>query len=156
MIHPFILLQIEVLGVSLPWRGVFTNEGSGAQLVKLSGKNQVEKNSSVLESDANPLSDASLSSGNVSSSVQQGASTNPWADLLTGGDMFTDPISESVTNDALYEGGHPLDFLDQAVIEYGATETNHEASPSRERRPSDSGSHEYINLLKSLTGSHKV
>ncbi|KAL5784249.1 hypothetical protein ACOSQ2_006641 [Xanthoceras sorbifolium] len=146
--------EIEVLGVSLPWRGVFTNEGSGARLIELAKKIQVENKPFMSSSDANPFSDASLSNENVTKSVQQGASANPWVDLLTGGGTFSDPVCEPVVSNVVYEGDNVLDFLDDAVVEYRAAETDHKASPTEDGRPPDSGTHQYINSLKSLAGPH--
>ncbi|KAK3204241.1 hypothetical protein Dsin_018287 [Dipteronia sinensis] len=146
--------EIEVLGVSLPWRGVFTNEGPGARLIEIAKNIQVESNPFMSSSDTNPFTDASLSKENVSKSVQQGASADPWVDLLTGLGTFSDPDCEPVASNVVYEGDNLLDFLDQAVVEYHAPETDHKASPTQDGRPPDSGTHQYINCLKSLAGPH--
>ncbi|KAJ0092940.1 hypothetical protein Patl1_26812 [Pistacia atlantica] len=146
--------EIEILGVSLPWRGVFSQEGPGAGILELAKKIQKQPNSLLSSSDTNPYVDTSLSNEKVSTSVQQNASANPWADLLTGGDTFSDPAYEPVTRNVEHEGNDLLDFLDQAVVEYHGTETDHKAPSKQGERPPDRGAQQYINCLKSLAGSH--
>lgn len=104
----------------------------------------------------NPFVDASPSNEKLSTSVQQNALANPWADLLTGGDTFCDPVFELVTRNVLHEGNDLLDFLDQAVVEHHGAETDHNSSSKQGERHQDSGTHQYINCLKSLAGSHMV
>ena len=106
-------------------------------------------------SDTNPLSGTSLSNETVSTSAKQG-SANDWVDLLTGGDAFSESISQPVTENAANEGGGLLDFLDQAVVDYPGPETDHKSSTSQDGRPQESGTQKYINCLKSLAGPHMV
>ena len=106
-------------------------------------------------SDTNPLSGTSLSNETVSTSAKQG-SANDWVDLLTGGDVFSESVSQPVTENAAYEGDDLLDFLDQAVVDYHGPETDHKSSTSQDGMPLENGSQKYINCLKSLSGPHKV
>lgn len=147
--------QIEILGVSLPWRDVFSNEGPGARINELTKKFQKEANPFSHSSDANPFSVTSLSSEIVSPSVKQSSSTN-WLDLLTGEDMFSEPVSQSATQNNVHEGSDFLNFLDEAVIDNRGTETDHKFSSSKDVRPPDSSAQKYINCLKSLAGPQMV
>ncbi|XVE80883.1 hypothetical protein DITRI_Ditri15bG0016800 [Diplodiscus trichospermus] len=148
---PMTLGEVEILGVSLPWNGVFHNEGNGARLTELAKKFKKETNSFLSGSDTNPFSGTSLSSEAVSTSARQG-SANDLVDLLTGGDVFSESISQPVAENVAYEGGDFLDFLDQAVVEYHGPETDHRSSTSQDGRRHESGTQKYINCLKSLAG----
>lgn len=106
-------------------------------------------------SDTNPFSGTSLSSEALSTSVKQGSS-NDLVDLLTGGDLFSESVSQPVTENAAYEGGDSLDFLDHAVVEYHGPQTDHKSSTSQDGRHQESGTQKYINCLKSLAGPHMV
>ncbi|KAJ4723770.1 Phosphoinositide phosphatase [Melia azedarach] len=142
--------EIEILGVSLPWRGVFNNEGPGARLIDLAKKSQKETDSFLSNSAANPFADTSLSNENASTSVQQSGTADPW-DLLTGGDTFSHPLAEPVTRNVVHEGDDLLDFLDQSIVEYRGVETGKSSSTQDGKSP-DSGAQQYINCLKSLAG----
>ncbi|XP_022722014.1 probable phosphoinositide phosphatase SAC9 isoform X1 [Durio zibethinus] len=150
---PMTLGEVEILGVSLPWNEVFANEGNGARLTELAKKFQKETNPFLSGSDTNPFSGTSLSNEAVSTSAKQG-SANDCVDLLTGGDVFPESISQPVTENAAYQGGHLLDFLDQAVVDYHGPDTDHKSSTSQDGRPQESGTQKYINCLKSLAGPH--
>ncbi|KAF4352525.1 hypothetical protein G4B88_013355, partial [Cannabis sativa] len=151
---PMTLGEIEVLGVSLPWRGILTNEGPGAKLVEISKNFQEETNPFLAaSSETNPFSGAS-SHETVSTSVQPSASSNDWVDLLTGGESFSDHVAQPVTvNTTLDQGSDLLDFLDQAVVEYhGVAESDKKVLPSQDSKTSASSSEQYISCLKSLAG----
>jgi hypothetical protein len=146
------LLQIEIIGVSLPWKGIFTNEGPGATLIELASKKETNPFSSTSES--NPFLSTSTNE-NVTPSVQQSASANLWADLLTGEDSFSEAVSQPSRGNVLNEGSDLLDFLDQSVVEIrGAQDDTY--SSSQDVRPSDSSSQQYITCLKSLVGPTMV
>lgn len=140
--------EIEIIGVSLPWKGIFTNEGPGARLIELASKKETNPFSSTSES--NPFLSTSTNE-NVTPSVQQSASANLWADLLTGEDSFSEAVSQPSRGNVLNEGSDLLDFLDQSVVEIrGAQDDTY--SSSQDVRPSDSSSQQYITCLKSLLG----
>lgn len=145
--------QIEILGVSLPWRGVFTNEGHGARLTELSKNFQKDTHTFLSSLDTNPFLGTSLPNESLSTSVQQGGSANNLVDLLSGEDMFSESVSLPVTKNAIYEGGDLLDFLDQTYVD---ADTDHKSSSSHDGRTPDSFAQKYINFLKSLAGQHMV
>lgn len=147
-----ILLQIEVLGVSLPWRGILTNEGPGATLVEIAKSSQNETNPFLSGSDNTPFSGASPLE-NVSASVQTSAPSKDWVDLLTGVDDFSNHTTQPVTENTVNKGSDLLDFLDQAVVEYhGGAESDKKLSSSQDSKTSVGSSQQYISRLKSLAG----
>lgn len=149
---PMTLGEIEVLGVSLPWRGIFNNEGPGATLIDLTKSVKEETNPFLSGSDTNPFNGSSFHE-NASASVQSSSSGNNWPDLLTGGERLPDHIAQPVTENIVGQGSDLLDFLDQAVVEYhGGAENDKNLSSSGDCRSSVSSSQQYINCLKSLAG----
>lgn len=163
---PLTLGEVEILGVSLPWRGVFSNEGPGARITELAKKTHEESNLFLSSTETNPFSSASLSH-DITPSIQKSDSTN-WLDLLTGDDMFSDPLSQPVMQYDVHEGSdnicsHPLSqtvtqnnlheendllgFLDQAVTEHRGTVADDKLSSSQ-----DSSAQKYINCLKLFAG----
>ncbi|XP_011037364.1 PREDICTED: probable phosphoinositide phosphatase SAC9 isoform X2 [Populus euphratica] len=163
---PLTLGEVEILGVSLPWRGVFSNEGPGARITELAKKTHEESTLFPSSTETNPFSSASLSN-DITPSIQKSDSTN-WLDLLTGDNMFSDPLSQPVMQYDVHEGSdnlfsHPLSqpvtqnnlheendllgFLDQAVTEHRGTVADDKLSSSQ-----DSSAQKYINCLKLFAG----
>ena len=160
-----ILFQVEVLGVSLPWKGIFTNEGPGSRLFEIIDNLPTEHNPFQSALDVNPFGDSALdvnlfgnsalSNEKVSSVAQPDASANLWVDLLTG-DLPSESISQPVTGNSVHEEGGFLDFLDEAVTEHLNDETNSKLISSQHRRHSDNGTQQYINCFKLLAGPNMV
>lgn len=151
---PMTLGEVEVLGVSLPWKRVFTNERSGARLTERAKGSKRETKSSSSGSDINPFIAASFLNETGSSSVQQRASTNNLVDLLTGENIHSESVPQPIEASVPYDGGDPLDFLDQAVVQYHNAETDHRSFSPQDGKHTDSSSQQYTNCLKYLTGSH--
>ncbi|GFY81280.1 sacI homology domain-containing protein [Actinidia rufa] len=153
--------EVEVLGVSLPWKGIFTNEGPGSRLFEIIDNLPTEHNPSQSDLDVNPFGDSALdvnpfgnsalSNEKVSSVAQPDASANLWVDLLTG-DLPSESISQPVTGNSVHEEGGFLDFLDETVTEHLNDETNSKLISSQHRRHSDNGTQQYINCFKLLAG----
>ncbi|KAB5530058.1 hypothetical protein DKX38_020139 [Salix brachista] len=162
---PLTLGEVEILGVSLPWRGVFSNEGPGARITELAKKIHEESNLFLSSTETNPFTSTSLSN-DITQSNQKSESTN-WLDLLTGDDTFSDPLSQPVMQYDVHEGSgnifsHPLSqqvtpnnlheendllgFLDQAVTEHHCTVAGDKLSSQ------DSSAQKYINYLKLFAG----
>uniref|UniRef100_A0A5B7B4H6 Putative phosphoinositide phosphatase SAC9 n=1 Tax=Davidia involucrata TaxID=16924 RepID=A0A5B7B4H6_DAVIN len=148
---PITLGEVEVLGVSLPWRGIFTHEGLGARLCEYVNNGQKETNPFGV--DTNPFT-AALSNEKISPQVQPDASTSLWVDLLTGGDTLSDSISQPVMGNVMHEGGDLLDFLDDAAFQHQTGGTDSKITSSQDGRPSDNGDQQYINCFKFLAGPH--
>ncbi|XP_015578272.1 probable phosphoinositide phosphatase SAC9 isoform X2 [Ricinus communis] len=147
---PLTLGEIEFLGVSLPWGGIYNNQGSGARVAELAKKIQEETNPFLSSTNNNSLSGTCLSAEPVTASIQQSASAD-WLDLLTGGDAFSEPISHPLQQNNIQEGSDLLDFLDNAVVEFHGAETDKKFSSSQDAKPTDSAQ-QYINCLKTLAG----
>ena len=149
-----LLSQIEVLGVSLPWKDVFSKEGHGARLYELAQKFRKETNPFLSALDTNPFA-ASLSNETVPQTVQTDASAN-WLDLLTGESEPSESISQPVRENVMSGGGDLLAFLDNNVTGNKDAEADSMFSTSKDGRASDGGAQKYINCLKSLVGPNMV
>ncbi|GAV86822.1 WW domain-containing protein/Syja_N domain-containing protein, partial [Cephalotus follicularis] len=152
--NPMTLGEIEILGVSLPWCGVFTNEVHGARLTELSKRFHKETNAILSSPDTNPFFGTSLPNKSLSASGQQGGPANNLVDLLSGEDIFSESASQPVMNNVVYNGSESLDFLDQAVVNYRGADTDHKSASSHDERSPDTSAQKYINCLKSLAGPH--
>ncbi|OIV93216.1 hypothetical protein TanjilG_27395 [Lupinus angustifolius] len=146
--NPLTLGEIEILGVSLPWRGVFTNEGTGSRLIEHAKKFQEELNPFLSGSDINPFNPSCTE--NVLPLVQEDSSADLLIDLLSGEDPLPHPLAQPVIENVVYNEGDPLDFLDQAV-EYHSAKSDSKIS-SEGARNSDTSAEQYLKCLKSLTG----
>ncbi|XP_019056722.1 PREDICTED: probable phosphoinositide phosphatase SAC9 isoform X2 [Tarenaya hassleriana] len=151
--NPMTLGQIEVLGVSLPWKEVFANGGTEGRLAQLARKTNEDKNPISSCSDSNPFAATSLQTEALSTPIQQ---QNPFpsdlVDLLTGEIISPDPISQPMVEHVARQDSDLLDFLDQAVVEYHGSETVPSGSSPQGQRPNDSNAQLYLNCLKSLAG----
>lgn len=146
------LSQIEVLGVSLPWKDVFSKEGYGARLYELAQKSQKEINPFLSAVDSNPFAAASLSNETLPQTAQTDASAN-WLDLLTGETKSSESISQTKRENVMYGGGDLLAFLDDAVTGNAADNI---CPSSKDGKASDTGPLEYIHCLTSLVSSNMV
>ncbi|KGN54995.1 probable phosphoinositide phosphatase SAC9 isoform X1 [Cucumis sativus] len=142
--------EIEILGVSLPWRGVFYDEGPGARLSHLTEKNHKEINHFSSGSGTNPFLVPSINE-DLSKSVKTSASADQLVDLLTGEVTFSDTISQPVSGPVVHQRDDLLGFLDQHVGS-NVAEANHKVSSAEDPKVTDSCSQLYINCLVSLAG----
>ncbi|KAI4324378.1 hypothetical protein L6164_023923 [Bauhinia variegata] len=147
---PLTLGEIEILGVSLPWKSVFTNEDLGIRLIEHVKKFQEESNPFLSSPDVNQVNPPSIE--NVTPPVQASTSTDPFVDLLSGGDPLSHPLAQPVTENVVYEESDALDFLDQAVVAHSSAQSDHKNSSSEAGRYSDTKAEQYLNCLGSLTG----
>ncbi|KAF6171493.1 hypothetical protein GIB67_018017 [Kingdonia uniflora] len=154
-----ILSQIEVLGVSLPWKDIFTKEGPGEKFSELLNKIHKETNPLLLcGSGTNPFADGSLSNENVMPSTQPSAPVHNSFDLLSGDFGFSEPISQSEipfsTGNVGSGGNNFLAFLDNAVIDYkdSAPESKSVNLPQDGKSTDDTGVQHYLSCFKALSG----
>ncbi|XP_057957214.1 probable phosphoinositide phosphatase SAC9 [Malania oleifera] len=145
---PITIGEIEVLGVSLPWTGVFTNEDPGARLCDFTKKLQKKTNPCMY--DNNPFLGTSSSKEPASQLEQPNASADLWVDLLTGESTHSESVSQEETQNTMYEGSNFLDFLDN-VVTGNQDDVEVQISSAQDGRASDSAQ-QYINCLKSLAG----
>lgn len=145
--------EMEVLGVSLHWRGIFTNEGHGARLYDIAKKSQKETNPfSSVGSDINPFAEASYDNASQLNS----SANSPLVDLLTGEITRVDAIQQPVRENINYSGGVDLlDFLDGADIQPSHSHGDF-TSPSSQDGKSylDNGAKQYISCFRSLIGQN--
>ncbi|KAK7319802.1 hypothetical protein RJT34_04528 [Clitoria ternatea] len=142
--NPLTFGEIEILGVSLPWRDVFTNEGPGTRLIEHVKKFQEELNPFSSGSDMNPFN-SSLTE-KVSPPKQGGTSADLLIDLLSGEDPLPHPLAQPVAENVVYQDNDPLDFLDESV------EHHHSAKSDCDARYPDTSAAQYLKCLKTLAG----
>lgn len=147
---PLTIGEVEVLGVSLPWKSIFNNEGYGARLRELAKKRHQQLGNFLCSSHASPLSKSSLSSENVQSPTLLNSSSNNWLDLLTGDGTTSDPTPLPVVEKA--DNGSGGSFSDNPFSEHSGNDAGPRSSPSLDMKQSDNGGKQYINCLKSLAG----
>lgn len=163
------IMQVEILGVSLPWRSIFSHEESGSSLIEWLNGNSKEMNPFLTEGDANSI-DAASSNHREASPLQSESSANSFVDLLTGEIVFSDAISQPVAQTAVHESSDLLNFFDDVVsqpvsqgnnnldgvVSQPISPANNNSKMVSSQGPSDNGSQEYIRLFKLLAGPHWV
>lgn len=162
-------MQVEILGVSLPWRSIFSHEESGASLIERLNGNSKEMNPFLTEADTNHL-DASSMNHREASPFQSESSANSFFDLLTGEVVFQDTVSQPVSQTVVHEGSDLLNFFDDVasqpvsggnnnlddVVRQPISQANNNSNIVSSQGSSDNGSQEYIRLFKLLAGPHWV
>ncbi|KAK3001911.1 hypothetical protein RJ639_020737 [Escallonia herrerae] len=143
--------QLEVLGVSLPWRGIFTGEGPGSRLTDHTKVRQKDTNPFLSGIDTNRFG-AALSTDKVPLPLQPDASTNLLGDLLSGEDRPSELISQPVLGNYGHEVGDFLDFLDDDVIQHQDGTNDSKSNSLQGGRPSDNGAQQYIHCFNSVAG----
>ncbi|KAL9240699.1 hypothetical protein vseg_014887 [Gypsophila vaccaria] len=149
---PLTLGEVEVLGVPLPWKGIFTNQGYGARL-REKGK-ECQKQTKTISGLSSQLTDVHVSSKNVQPTVNNSSSSD-WFDLLTGEGTHSDPFTQPVVEKLNNESHDPLSFLDDPLSAHYDEKDVHHSSSSLSVEPSHNGANHYIDCLKSVTSSHK-
>ncbi|XP_027345477.1 probable phosphoinositide phosphatase SAC9 [Abrus precatorius] len=141
--NPLTLGEIEILGVPLPWRDIFTNEGPGTRLIEHAKKFKEELNPFLSDSDSNPFNPSSTEK--VSPPMQEGTSGDLLIDLLSGEEPLPHPLANVVCQER-----DPLDFLDLGV-EYHNAKSDCKVS-SEDARHSDTNAEQYLKCLRTLAG----
>ncbi|CAN6468275.1 unnamed protein product [Victoria cruziana] len=132
---PLTLGEIEVLGVTLPWKDILAKKGPYFRFIELEDKSQNSTNPFLSNSDAS-LSDAPLFEGStsvcspISSSVLSSTSVSlpHTLDLLTGDFVYSQPSSQPEVQEFTHQvgsGGFPDLLLD------GINEEKHPAQPCK-------------------------
>lgn len=173
---PLWVVQIEILGASLPWSNIFNNKDAGAKFIKHVSEKTQWPDTSVADSDMNGTSNPFLSdsyddgvsaasslNNNVPQLSQPSVVTN-WFDLLTGDVESSQYLSQTEMPNAGEKihstSGDALDFLDNfetASMSVAASKVYAQSQDENHEGPDRSGStQKYINLVKSLLGSQKV
>ncbi|KAL0914723.1 hypothetical protein M5K25_015096 [Dendrobium thyrsiflorum] len=158
---PLTIGEIEVLGVSLPWRDIFSKCGLGAKFIKIAGP---KEHSSLIinqhEAFSNPFYDSLPKNNTAPSSnggllkLSQPNIASHAVDLLTGDPVLSHSISlpefSSTTEQTIPQSGS-LDFF------HSPTPDRHpsaEPTESQENFNNDHGdTKSYIKILKSFTSN---
>ncbi|XP_047334553.1 probable phosphoinositide phosphatase SAC9 isoform X2 [Impatiens glandulifera] len=152
---PLTLGEVEILGVSLPWKQILENDATSTRFHEIEDDSQTTANPFLSDSDTNPFGAAtSLSNETVSSSILSDASTSDWLDLLTGNSLISESTSEPVVTRNVHEEDNDiLNFLDQPATNLnGGTDSGMTLPQSA--RSLENGAQEYINSFKQLAGSN--
>ncbi|KAL2920819.1 putative phosphoinositide phosphatase SAC9 [Bienertia sinuspersici] len=130
-------LEVEVLGASLPWQSVFTNEGHGARLREQAKNSQKQTNTFLPGPHTSAVGGASLTSEKLQQKSLPNTSSSDLLDLLTGDVTLVNPFAN-------------------AVNEHHDDEAGSQPSPTVDVKAADNSSKQYINCLKTLTGPQMV
>ncbi|KAG0466226.1 hypothetical protein HPP92_017806, partial [Vanilla planifolia] len=163
---PLTLGEIEVLGVSLPWKDIFDDSAHAAKFMKITQEGKMDNKVSVNdqhESFANPVFD-SLTRNNIDGSFSSGVSPNPaqsnftshGIDLLTGDTLLSHPLSlvecSNTTRETKAESGNLLGFFDTSSFTLATDPSNQ----SQDIVNSAKGNTErYINIFKTCASNKR-
>lgn len=161
---PLTLGEIEVLGVALPWRDIFSKSGVGAKFIKIAGSTGY--NSFIIsqhEAFSNPFYDSlpknkiavSSSNGGLSKLSQPNIGSHA-VDLLTGDPILPHSISlpefSSTVEQTTPHSGNRFDFFHNPTP--GQHSTADTPTESRDRYDNSHGdTTTYINIFKSFASS---
>ncbi|XP_074320101.1 putative phosphoinositide phosphatase SAC9 [Silene latifolia] len=151
---PLTLGEVEVLGVPLPWKGIFTNQGHGGRLSEKAKKFQ-KQTKTLFSGHSRTSGDVSVSSVNVQPTVHNSLSNN-WLDLLTGDGTHSDPITQPVIEKLDSDNKDILSFLDNPLSESYDNKDGSQSPSSLGGQSSQNGAKHYIDWLKSLTGAQMI
>ncbi|XP_024985073.1 probable phosphoinositide phosphatase SAC9 isoform X1 [Cynara cardunculus var. scolymus] len=142
---PITLGEVEILGISLPWRDLFASDGPGMRLWE--HINKVKKDTNPLPSDVNSNPFAVSLTNDVLPPAKSEKSTSTWVDLLSGDDIISGSISQPVPEAALHDP-----FLNPF---HDHDEANDSPKVSvQDKVPTECGPQQYISCYKMLTASH--
>ncbi|KAL9177395.1 hypothetical protein ABFS82_01G055700 [Erythranthe guttata] len=147
---PMTLGEVEILGVSLPWRSLFSHGDGAARFIEHVNGQTKEINPFLSETNSNTLA-AVVTNDRKPPSLQSESSAIPLIDLLTGEVILPDSNSQPVAESVVHEGSDLLDFLDDVVTQPVSGGMNQSKNVSSQG-PSDNGSQQYIRLFKLLAG----
>lgn len=141
---PITLGEVEILGISLPWRDLFASGGPGMRLW--------EHVSKVKEEDTEPFtSESDVNSNNnpfgVSAApppVQSQKSSGTWVDLLSGDDILSQPVQETAFHDPFLNPFHGDDDPPPPP----------KVVSVQDKVPTETGPQKYISCFKKMTRSH--
>ncbi|KAL8521360.1 hypothetical protein ACS0TY_011765 [Phlomoides rotata] len=148
---PMTLGEVEILGVSLPWKSIFSNEDTGASFIKRLNGHSKDMDPFHTEKNSNPLAGA-ITSYREPASINSVSSANSLVDLLTGEVALPNSISQTVAETVVHEGSDLLSFLDD--VAQPVSDGNNCSKIVSPQEPTDDGSRQYIRLFKLLAGPH--
>lgn len=168
---PITLGEVEVLGVSLPWRDIFTNKGPGVKYLELfhtrqketnpflCGTDMKETNPFLCDSDLSPCDEKSLANKNTLPTAPSSGNVSLRVDLLTGDHLFpetmTQPEMPVVTDDTGSGAVDLTDIFGDSVIDHRVSEADSKFSLSKDEISKDSnGAQRYVDCFRAICGPH--
>ncbi|XP_070006275.1 probable phosphoinositide phosphatase SAC9 isoform X2 [Nicotiana sylvestris] len=139
-----LVLEIEILGVPLPWRFILKHQGSVTRFAEQAETHHDINNPFLTETEHNPFASA------LATDAQANSSANLWVDLLTGESRISDSNRQPVTETVFHGGDDLLDFLDDAIVQQ-PKEAN-SFSKSTSKGPTDNNTQRYLDCFKLLVG----
>ncbi|KAL2470130.1 putative phosphoinositide phosphatase SAC9 [Abeliophyllum distichum] len=146
---PTTIGEVEILGVPLPWRSIFSGEECGTRLCERINTRQ--KSPFLSGTDTDPFNAAATTNNKVPPLVQVDTSANLCVDVLMGGERLSDSISEAVAGTIVHEESDVLDSLDD-VVSQSLIDGNYDSKIISSQGPTDSGTPWYIKCFELLAG----
>ncbi|XP_047317459.1 probable phosphoinositide phosphatase SAC9 [Impatiens glandulifera] len=140
---PLTLGEVEVLGVSLPWKGILRNDST---LHDIEDDSQMTDSPTLSDLDTNH--GATLTNETVSSPVHSDTSSSQRLDLVSGDNR----ISESISEPVITRNVHGDDSDIHNSLGQVRTNVNGRRTLAQIERPSEHAAQEYINCFKQLAG----
>ncbi|KAI3826704.1 hypothetical protein L1987_00756 [Smallanthus sonchifolius] len=139
---PVTLGEVEVLGISLPWRDIFASEGPGLKLWEHVTNIQDKANSFPSKTGSNP--DVFGLTNDVLPPVKCDTSRNTQVDLLSGEDIISKSDSQPMTEISLHDPS--LDMCHDHKEENDSQRISVQA-----KTPTKTGAQHYISCFETLT-----
>ncbi|GJS75716.1 probable phosphoinositide phosphatase SAC9 [Tanacetum coccineum] len=143
-ISPVTLGEVEILGISLPWRDIFASEGPGLRLLERvvdikdeanSFPSKTDKNTNVIASKTDVLAPG------------KSTSTSSQIDLLSGDNVISGSDSQPITEISLQELGY------SSCHDHNA-ENDSQGTSTEDIIQIRKGAEHYINCFETLTALH--
>lgn len=153
--------QVEVLGVSLPWTGIFSNNSIGADFIKLLQENSAKiaklHRSSDVKDSTNPFIDNPTAHASSQSFVQPSLANNVF-DFLSGDYAIPNQLDNSnISRSTELSSGELFDFLDSSAADSHFSASSEVPSELHNESAEESNSIQlYLNIFRSFPEPNKV
>ncbi|OAY64186.1 putative phosphoinositide phosphatase SAC9, partial [Ananas comosus] len=152
---PVTLGEVEVLGVSLPWTGIFSNNSIGADFIKLLQENSAKiaklHRSSDVKDSTNPFIDNPTAHASSQSFVQPSLANNVF-DFLSGDYAIPNQLDNSnISRSTELSSGELFDFLDSSAADSHFSASSEVPSELHNESAEESNSIQlYLNIFRSF------
>ncbi|KAI3511442.1 hypothetical protein L1887_18595 [Cichorium endivia] len=139
---PVTIGEVEILGITLPWREIFASEGPGSRLWER--VNNVK--------DSHPYV-VSLTNDVLPPGKSDTTTTTTGMDLLSGDDIISGTTSQPMTEISLLDHG----YIEDNISQTNAIQTKDKDKDSKievEAAVASTGAQQYISCFRMLTASH--
>ncbi|XP_071721407.1 probable phosphoinositide phosphatase SAC9 isoform X2 [Rutidosis leptorrhynchoides] len=134
---PVTLGEVEILGISLPWRDIFASEGHGLSVYKRVTNSKDDFND--IPSKTRNTTNVALTD-DVLSPEKSYMSASPQVDLLTGDNVISGSDSQPMTDISLHDRDLNIKELEKARLQ--------------DKIPTKNGAQQYISCFEMLTALH--